>query len=261
MEQKEETQLERDLRIARRNIIFKGVMGSYAFGLEHDDSDHDYTCIFIEPPGNVFGPELPLATTAWRSVKKKARAEAGSVEETYYSLRRIVELLLQGNPRIFPILYTQNIHLGASSLGTELQMMHRFFMSERVAQAYLRSAESMTKDLKDPTKSKHQRPEAVKRFGYDAKFAMHTVRHCIQGIDLILNGELKLPMNEVEIRRLHAIRVGETELAQVVEQLELVLLPTLTKVASYCKLLPDTITIRRYLARAHLMFWENNGLV
>jgi len=256
----DETQQERDLEIAKRNTILRVLTGSHAHGLEHPESDLDFTVIFIEPPGHVFGPEEPLENTAWRSVAKKVRSGPGQTEETYFSLRRITELLLRGNPRITPVLYAPDRFDLNDRLGTEFQKLHSAFMSERVALSYLRSAESMLNELYHPMQGKNQRADKVKLFGYDAKFAMHALRHTLQGIELLLTGRLTLPMPQDSVKFLHKVRVGEIDLKGVLVFLE-EYVDQLRKLTNECKLSPDTYSIRVFLERAHRLHWQNTNLV
>ncbi len=65
------------------------------------------------------------------------------------------------------------------------------------------------------------RPELVERYGYDVKYASHALRLACQGLEIIRDGCLTLPMPERERQRVLRIKRGEvTALADVVAEID-----------------------------------------
>ena len=76
-------------------------------------------------------------------------------------------------------------------------------------------------------RSRVNRPELIEAHGFDTKYAMHVVRLGRQGIELMTQGRLTLPMAEPARSRIMAIRRGEVpeneviaEVTQVERELE-----------------------------------------
>ena len=67
------------------------------------------------------------------------------------------------------------------------------------------------------------RPELVERYGYDVKYASHALRVAYQGLEIVRDGCLALPMPEPERERERVLRIkrGEvTALADVVAEID-----------------------------------------
>jgi len=75
------------------NVIFKALVGSHAYGTNVEGSDHDYKGVYIQSPEDV----LENGYREQYSLSK---------DETYYELRRFIELCCTGNPTMLELLYT-----------------------------------------------------------------------------------------------------------------------------------------------------------
>lgn len=75
------------------NIIFKALVGSHAYGTNIEGSDEDIKGIYLQSPDEV----LNLGYREQVSINK---------DETYYELRRFIELCCTGNPTMLELLYT-----------------------------------------------------------------------------------------------------------------------------------------------------------
>lgn len=76
-----------------KDIIFKALVGSHSYGTNVDGSDFDYKGVYIQSPEDV----LQNGYREQYSVSK---------DETYYEIRRFVELCCTGNPTMLELLYT-----------------------------------------------------------------------------------------------------------------------------------------------------------
>lgn len=75
------------------NVIFKAKVGSHAYGTNIEGSDEDFKGIYIQSPEDV----LNVGYQEQVSVNK---------DETYYELRRFIDLCCTGNPTMLELLYT-----------------------------------------------------------------------------------------------------------------------------------------------------------
>lgn len=75
-----------------KNIIFKALVGSHAYGTNVEGSDKDYKGVFIQSPEDVlnFGYQEQVTVTK---------------DEVYYELRRFMDLCMKGNPTMLELLY------------------------------------------------------------------------------------------------------------------------------------------------------------
>lgn len=75
------------------NLIFKAIVGSQSYGTSTPESDIDYKGIFMSHPDKLigFGYEEQINVTK---------------DETYYEVRRFLELLQSANPTVLELLYS-----------------------------------------------------------------------------------------------------------------------------------------------------------
>ena len=74
------------------NLIFKTIVGSQAYGTATPTSDVDYKGIYIQPVDDLL------------SFKYKEQVERGK-DESYYELRRFLQLLQSANPTMLELLF------------------------------------------------------------------------------------------------------------------------------------------------------------
>lgn len=79
-------------KIIPGDIIFKGLVGSHAYGTNIGGSDEDYKGVYIQSPesilNNGYVPQVQI-----------------NKDEIYYELRRFIELCITANPTILELLY------------------------------------------------------------------------------------------------------------------------------------------------------------
>ncbi len=65
------------------------------------------------------------------------------------------------------------------------------------------------------------RPELVARYGYDVKYASHALRLAYQGLEIVRDGHLTLPMPARERERVLRVKRGEvSELDDVLHEID-----------------------------------------
>jgi hypothetical protein len=62
-----------------------------------------------------------------------------------------------------------------------------------------------------------KRPELIDAYGFDTKYAAHSLRLAIQGFELINEGDIFLPMKPEHIELILAVREGKLTLERVSE--------------------------------------------
>lgn len=75
------------------NVIFKAKVGSHAYGTNIEGSDEDFKGIFIQSPEDVL-------------IRGYQEQQQISKDETYYELRRFIDLCCTGNPTMLEVLFS-----------------------------------------------------------------------------------------------------------------------------------------------------------
>ena len=100
------------------------------------------------------------------------------------------------------------------------------------------------------------RPELVDAYGYDTKYASHIVRLGLQGEEILLTGEMTLPMRQEHREIIVDIRTGKYSLPQISElisEAENRLVSAKEKTALAEK--PDIEYIEKWMIKKYLSSW------
>jgi len=244
--------------IALDNEILRGVVGSTAHGTAVDgQDDRDEMGVFVEPPENVCGL-VPCDHYVYRDQPDDHRSQPGDLDLTMYSLRRFCRLAAQGNPMVLLLLWLP-AHLTRSELGAELTAIREAFVSAESGRRFLGYLVGQASRLKGQRARTVKRPELVAKYGYDTKFAMHALRLGYEGIELMTDRRLTIPVAEPNLTRLRAVRSGQVQLSEalrLIEEAE----KRLRALIEACTWKPDLQLIDAFLVRAHLAHWGSHGL-
>ena len=174
-------------------IIYKVVVGSRAYGLEHEGSDIDLRGIY-----------LPPASLQWSIYGVPEQLERADSDECYWELAKFIKLALKANPNVLECLYSPLIEY-ASPLGQELLNIREVFLSKMIYQTYNRYVMSQFKNLtKQVERGEEVRP----------KHAMHLIRLLLSGITILEEGFVPVLVEEHR-QRLLEIKAGEMSWPQV----------------------------------------------
>ena len=168
-------------------VIFRCVIGSRAYGLDHEESDVDRR-----------GCYLPPADRHWSLYGVPDQIENDATQEAYWELQKFVVLALKANPNVLECLYTPLIE-HATPLAQELLAMRSAFLSKLVYQTYNGYVLSQFKKMQADIRNQGQ----VKW-----KHVMHLIRLLISGIGVLREGVVPVRADEHR-EQLLAIRRGE----------------------------------------------------
>ncbi|MGC3967349.1 MAG: nucleotidyltransferase domain-containing protein [Pirellulales bacterium] len=168
-------------------VIYRCVVGSRAYGLDHDGSDTDRRGIY-----------LPPAELHWSLYGVPDQLDREETQEQYWELQRFLIFALKANPNVLECLYTPLVE-HSTPLADELLAMRSSFLSRMVFQTYNGYVTSQFKKMQADIKNQGQ----VKW-----KHVMHLLRLLISGIHVLRHAEV--PVRVVEHReQLLAVRRGE----------------------------------------------------
>lgn len=202
--------------VQSKQIILLTVAGSELIGLKNGDkSDRDEIGVYIEDMREVagFGTEQHVV---WRSAEARTGksgepSKAGDIDLTLYGLRKFLRLALSGNPTILNTFYAPKESCSIlTDVGRELQTLAPDIVSRRAGNAFLGYLnQQRLRMLGERGQMNVNRQELVEAHGYDTKYAMHMMRLAYQGLELLEEGTLTLPMPEGQLNYLREIRDGE----------------------------------------------------
>lgn len=238
--------------IVLSNEILRGVVGSMAHGTAlSGHADRDEMGVFIEPPSFVCGLEA-LDGYEERIQPEGLRSEPGDLELTMYSLRRFCRLAMRGNPTALFLLWLPS-YVTMTPAGAALIGIRTAFVSRTAGERFLGYLKSQKQRMSGERGRNVRRPELVAAYGYDTKFAMHALRLGYEGIALMEEGELPVPVPEVDILR--AVRQGEVSYPDVILLISEVE-ARLRRSVDACVRTADRLAVDAFLVDAHLRHWE-----
>ena len=171
-----------------KNVIYRCVVGSTAFGLSTDQSDVDRRGVY-----------LPPATLHWSLYGVPEQLENAANEEVYWEAQKFLILALKANPNVLECLYTPLVE-HATPLAQELLALRERLLSKLVYQTYNGYVVSQFKKLQADLRNKG----AIKW-----KHVMHLLRLLMAGITVLEEKRIPVLVDPAERDKLLTIRRGE----------------------------------------------------
>jgi predicted nucleotidyltransferase len=173
-------------------VIFRCIVGSTAYGLNHEESDVDRRGFY-----------LPPADLHWGLTGVPEQLETEH-EECYWEIEKFIRLGLKANPNILECLYSPLIET-CTPLAAELIEMRHVFLSRHIHRTYNSYVLSQFKKLEQDLRNQH---------GIRWKHVMHLIRLLLSGVAVLKNGFVPLRVDEHR-EQLLAIRRGDVPWAEV----------------------------------------------
>jgi hypothetical protein len=174
-------------------IIYRCVVGSRAYGLDHDESDTDRRGIYLAP-----------AELQWSLFGAPEQFEDNAAQTCYWELQKFLIMALKANPNILECLYSPMVEK-VTPLGEELLSLRTSFLSQMIFQTFNGYAMSQFKKIEQDIRNHGE---------VRWKHAMHLLR-------LLLTGAATLRTSRVPVRvethreRLLAVKRGEVPWPEV----------------------------------------------
>ncbi len=182
-----------DFDIYREHVIYRCVVGSRAYGLEHPGSDTDRRGIY-----------LPPAFLHWSLYGVPEQLEDDATQECYWELQKFLIMALKANPNVLECLYSPIVE-EAKPVAQELLSLRSMFLSKLIYPSYNGYVRSQFKKIEQDLRTRGE---------VRWKHAMHLVRLLLAGVTALR--ERHVPLGTGEHReRLLAIKRGEVPWAAV----------------------------------------------
>jgi predicted nucleotidyltransferase len=172
----------------QKYVILQVVIGSRAYGLEHEGSDTDRRGIY-----------LPPAELQWSLYGVPEQLENEATQECYWELQKFLVLGLKANPNVLECLYSPLVEK-ATPVAQELLAMRESFLSKLAYQTYNGYVMSQFKKLSTDMRNRGE----VKW-----KHVMHLLRLLLSGVTLLREGFVPVRVEGDMRERLLAIKAGQ----------------------------------------------------
>lgn len=240
--------------------ILEAIVGSTVHGTSVNDGleDLDLMAVVIEDQASFCGFN-PKNVWVHRTKPEGVRSEAGDTDWVGYGLRKYLGLVLKGNPSALLALYVpQESIKEITEEGEGLRALVPSIASKAAYmpfRGYMRQQHERLLGLRG--QKNVTRPELVKAYGYDTKYAGHIIRLGCQGAEFLETGRITLPMREEERALVVKVRTGGFTLAEassLINQAEVQLDEALAK--SQLPDEPDTQKVEAWMLQTYLNHWN-----
>ena len=174
-------------------VIYRCVVGSRAYGLDHDDSDTDRRGIYLAP-----------ADLQWSLFGAPEQFEDNATQSCYWELQKFLTMALKANPNILECLYSPMVEK-VTPLGEELLALRQQFLSQMIFQTFNGYAMSQFKKIEQDIRNHGE---------VRWKHAMHLLRLLLTGAATLRDGSVPVRVG-VHRDRLLAVKRGEMPWADV----------------------------------------------
>ncbi len=209
------------------NIQYETIMGSTAYGVSDDNSDVDVYGFAIPPKEDIF-PHLRGEIQGFgrqrqrfnqyqqhHVMDKETRKE---YDLTIYSIVRYLDLCMECNPNMIDSLFTpRRCVLFSTQLSEMVRDKRHMFLHKGAWHKFKGYAYSQIHKIGKANRSNPKRAASVEKYGYDVKFAYHTVRLMAEVEQIMIEHDLDLERNREQLK---AIRRGEWSLDYLKEWFE-----------------------------------------
>lgn len=238
--------------------MYETLMGSIAYGVSSDKSDHDIYGFCIPPKEEVF-PHLNGEIPGFGEPKKRFEqfqqshiddpsAQGGKGIEydlTIYSIVKYMSLCMECNPNMIDSLFTpQECVLHITQVGTMVREARHLFLHKGAWPKFKGYAYSQLHKMRSKTPI-GKRIELRDEFGYDVKFAYHTVRLLGECEQILMDGTIDLRRDREHLKAIRRGELSENDIFQWASEKEKFLegLYHSSKLPNH----PDVATIRQLL--------------
>lgn len=186
-----------EVKLAQENLIYKARTGSNAYGTVTKTSDDDYAGVFIPTKDYVVGTKHVDQVILGTKASNDRKNTKDDIDYTVYALPKFIKLAKDNNPNIIELFFIpERCVLFRSDSWDELQRNYALFISKKAYHTFKGYAYSQRLKLQVKKENLTGRTELVEQFGYDVKFGSHLVRLLLEGLEILTEGKLTLPLNQ-----------------------------------------------------------------
>ncbi len=213
-----------DREVALENEILRTVCGSGVHGMAiAGTDDHDEMGVYIETPEQVMALAPSSHHYVSRTKPEGVRSGPGDTDLTIYALRKYLRLATAGNPTVLTVLFAPaEAVLIETPAGASLRALAPAILSMNAGRRYLGYLDGQRERLLGAGKQSHvpNRPELIAAHGYDTKYASHALRLGLQGLEVVTEGTLTLPLRGDALRTCMEVKRGEVGFDEALRRID-----------------------------------------
>lgn len=205
------------------NTHYLCVMGSQAYGVNTDESDVDIYGYCIPPKELVFphlAGEIPgfgrqiQRFEVWSEHHIKDPDKSIERDFAVYGIVKYFNLCMENNPNMIDSLFVpRTCVIHSTQVSENIRENRRAFLHRGAWHKFKGYAYSQMAKIRNKVNSSNEkRAETIEKYGYDLKFAYHTVRLMNEVEQILVEGDLDLQRNREQLK---SIRRGEWTLEQL----------------------------------------------
>lgn len=212
------------------NIHYEAVMGSVCYGVSTDTSDFDVVGFCIPPKHMVFphlageimgfGKQHQRFNVYQQHHVKDESAAAGKgrmYDITVYSIVSYFQLCMDNNPNMLDSLFAPtDCVLHCTKIGNMIRDRRRDFLHKGAwhrfkGYAYSQLHKMQGKNVEPGSK----RDQLRQQYGFDVKFAYHTIRLLFEVEQILTEGDLDLRRNSEQLKAIRRGDLAEEEVRRI----------------------------------------------
>lgn len=189
-------------------------MGSHSYGTSTPESDLDTMGVVIPFPSKDY--YLGMSTFGNSDTVDYKTDE---IDSHYYEIRKFVQLALKANANVLPLLWLRpEDYIKVSLTGDVLINMRDRFVSKKIYHTFCGYAAAQQKRMLGETTGQlgEKRKDLIRKYGYDTKFAFHTIRLLKMCKETLETGTLQV-YREKDRDFLLSIRNGKYSIKEILE--------------------------------------------
>lgn len=210
--------------LLHNTVQYETIMGSLAYGVSNEASDLDIYAFCIPPKEVVFphlrGEIFGFGTQQQRFEQYQNHGielpdERRVYDITCYNIVKYFQLCMENNPNMIDSLFTpQRAVTHCTQIGNLVRENRRLFLHKGAWFKFKGYAYSQLHKIstKAEAKKSGKRRDDIEKYGYDVKFAYHTVRLLNEIEQILIEGDLDLTRNREQLK---SIRDGMWTLAEI----------------------------------------------
>lgn len=253
-----------DRDIALSNEILRTVVGSGVHGMAISGTDdHDEMGVYVETREQLLGLAPSAEHYISRTQPEGVRSGPGDTDLVLYSLRKYMRLAVAGNPTVLTILFApSDAVLVSTPLGQQLTALTPSILSMKAGHRFLGYLDGQRERMIGGGNQSRvpNRPELIAAHGYDTKYASHALRLGLQGLELVTNGRLQLPMPDFHLELCMEVKRGDVDFTEALRRVDAVRAQLAAALDLHTSPLPDRPAmgfINEWLAEAHEKHWAD----
>lgn len=187
-------------------VLLLGQVGSKAYGTNTESSDDDFMAVVLAPLSCYTGLDKWENDGSFELKKENGNGE----DAIAYELHKFSRLCLQFNPNVIPLLYLSD-YIMVHPAGQTILDNKDAFISLRCYDTFIGYAKSQMSNVRKGITGKYgsKRKALIEKYGFDTKFAAHTIRLLRMVGEFFYTGHIQVNRTEIDADELLSIRRGE----------------------------------------------------